>query len=82
MNDDVKAIISDMAVVETVGAQVMRAIQTDEFYIFATGRTPRHVEEALRTFDCCDGSPVPKIISISWFIAWGLSRELMRFSHD
>ena len=42
VNDDVKAIISDMAVpAETVGAQVMRAIQTDEFYIFCDGTHTR-----------------------------------------
>ena len=42
VDDDVKAMISDMAVpAETVGAQVMRAIQTDEFYIFCDGTHTR-----------------------------------------
>jgi short-subunit dehydrogenase len=46
VNDDVKAIISDMAVpAETVGAQVMRAIQTDEFYIFCDGTHTRAMLE-------------------------------------
>ena len=46
VNDDVKAMISDMAVpAETVGEQVMRGIQTDEFYIFCDGTHTRKMLE-------------------------------------
>jgi len=46
VNEDVLAIINDMAVpAETVGDQVMRAIQTDEFYIFCDGTHTRAMLE-------------------------------------
>lgn len=46
VNDDVKTMIADMAVpAETVGDQVMRAILTDEFYIFCDGTHTRSMLE-------------------------------------
>jgi NAD(P)-dependent dehydrogenase (short-subunit alcohol dehydrogenase family) len=46
VNEDIKAMIEDMAVpAETVGSQVMRAIQTGEFYIFCDGTHTRGMLE-------------------------------------
>lgn len=46
VNDDVRTMINEMAVpAETVGEQVMRAIQSDEFYIFCDGTHTRGMLE-------------------------------------